>query len=263
MASAPGTTSGTAYTYSSVHPHAVASAFGYAMTYDPNGNLLTRTKTGDNTYVKWAGFDKTRWLYRQTEVGTSGPLVRGSEFHYNAARSRVMQLEFDSVTGTVPNQTPQHYNRKRLYALGSTLELNYANATTTGTAQNWTLDTVRLYVPGPDGIIGAREFEPSVIVGGVPSPRETALVYHYDHLGSITATTTAFPPPAASVATDATGNPGRFSEDAWGQRRNPFTWTGAPVTTGPNASDDGGADSLPPPAATPATKCSTTSDSFT
>jgi len=232
------------YTYDSVHPHAVASAFGYAMTYDPNGNLLTRTKTGDNSYVKWAGFDKPRWLFRVTEVGTSGPLVRGSEFHYNAARSRVIQLEFDSVAGTVPNQVPQHYNRKRLYALGSTLELNYENRNTdkSSAGQDWTLDTVRIYVPGPDGLIGAREFRP----GAAADSQEKPLVYHYDHLGTITAITTAFPPPAASVATDTTGKPGRFSEDAWGQRRNPFTWTGAPVTTGPNASDDGGADSLTP-----------------
>lgn len=97
-----------------------------------------------------------------------------------------MQLEFDSVNGTYPAQTPLHYNRKRIYALGSTLELNYTNSITSVSGQTWALDTVRIYVPGPDGIIGAREFRPAELVGGVPSPREKALVYHYDHLGSIT-----------------------------------------------------------------------------
>lgn len=153
-----------------------------------------------------------------------------------------MQLEFDSMNGTFPAQTPLHYNRKRIYALGSTLELNYNN-TASGPAQNWALDTVRIYVPGPDGIIGAREFRPAELVGGVPSPREKALVYHYDHLGSITAITDYG---TSNLSADTGGKPGRYSEDAWGQRRNPFTWSGVPLTTGATQSDDGSFDSLTP-----------------
>ena len=37
--------------------------------------------------------------------------------------------------------------------------------------------------------LGAREFRPAEVVGGVPSPREKALVYQCDHLGSIAAIT--------------------------------------------------------------------------
>ncbi len=226
-------------------PHAVAQYTFNAQTinlkYDLNGNLLTRQNatTGETWSMKWTGFDKPRWMAR-TETGTSGPLVRGSEFHYNARRSRVIQREFDSLSGTAPNQTPLHYNRKRLYALGSTLELNYTNQNTdkTSAAQNWQLDTVRIYVPGPDGIIGAREFEPART-----AQQEKAIVYHYDHLGSIVATTLHR---TGELATDDTGKPGKFSEDAWGQRRNPYTWSGPPQTSGPNASDDGGADSVTP-----------------
>jgi RHS repeat-associated protein len=68
-------------------------------------------------------------------------------------------------------------------------------------------------------------------------------VYHYDHLGSITAITDFG---TSSLSADTDGKPGRYSEDAWGQRRNPFTWSGAPLTTGANQSDDGSFDSLTP-----------------
>jgi len=199
--------------------------------YDPNGTLLTRTGGGATWTIKWAGFDKPRWMAKTTSQIVNSQITNsvtvGSEFHYNAARSRVMQLEFNAMDGSGPTQ----YNRKRIYALGSTLELNY---TTAAPALNptWALDTVRIYVPGPDGIIGAREFHPAL------ATPEKALVYHYDHLGSITATTLHG---TGAIAMDGVGKPGKFSEDAWGQRRDPISWNGAPTTT-----DDGGADSVTP-----------------
>jgi hypothetical protein len=78
----------------------------------------------------------------------------------------------------------------------------------------------------------AREFDPAKPV----DQQETALVYHYDHLGSIESIT-PFGSTDGSYAADGAGKGGRFSEDAWGQRRNPTTWSGAPTAT-----DDGGAD---------------------
>jgi len=165
---------------------------------------------------------------------TSPAKTAGSEFLYNANRSRIMQLEFDHASGTVPNQVPDHYVRKRIYALGQTLEVNYTNNVPQGGTPVWTLDDVRIYVPGPDGVIGAREFHPPL------SPQEKTLVYHYDHLGSIDCIT-PFGSTATTCATDTGGNPGKFSEDAWGQRRNPATWSGPPTAT-----DDGGSDSLTP-----------------
>jgi len=221
------------YTYDSVHPHAVATAFGYAMTYDSNGNMLTRADGSSAWTMKWTGFDKPRWMAKTASTLTATPVTAtGSEFHYNANRSRVMQLEFTEVKNTGPTK----YGRKRTYAMGSTLELNYV-ASMPDLSPTWTLDAVRIYVPGPDGVIGAREFRPAS--GGT----EKALVYHYDHLGSITAITDFG---ASTIANDTSGNPGKFSEDAWGQRRNPFSWTGAPVTTGAEKSDDGKFDSLTP-----------------
>ncbi len=130
---------------------------------------------------------------------------------------------------------PDHYVRKRIYAMGATLEVNYRNLAPTGAA-NWSLQKVRIYVPGPDGVIGAREFDPAKPIG----QQETALVYHYDHLGSIDCIT-PFGSTATSFASDQAGKPGRFSEDAWGQRRDPTDWQGPPTTT-----DDGGSDSLTP-----------------
>jgi RHS repeat-associated protein len=214
--------------YDANRPHAISTytfnSQNFTLTYDGNGNLASRTDGTNVWSMKWAGFDKPRWLAKNGV---------GSEFHYNAARSRVMQLEFDQVTGTAPNQVPSRYVRKRTYALGSTLELNYVAATPSGSPA-WNLDTVRIYVPGPDGIIGAREFRPAS--GG----SEKALVYHYDHLGSITAITDWGTTSGYSLAS---GNKtGRYSEDAWGQRRNPLTWSGVPTA----GTDDGGFDSLTP-----------------
>lgn len=164
--------------YDTTRPHAVWKyTFGgnqYVLGYDGNGSLLTRTGNEDTWTMKWTGFDKPRWMAKNGV---------GSEFHYNANRSRVLQLEFDQMADPNPNDSdpgvvPSRYVRKRTYALGSTLELNYVAATPSA-APEWNLDTVRIYVPGPDGIIGAREFRPAN--GGT----EKALVYHYDHLGSI------------------------------------------------------------------------------
>ena len=144
-----------------------------------------------------------------------------------------MQLEFDAMDGSGPT----HYNRKRIYALGSTLELNYNNTTTSGPTQTWALDTVRIYVPGPDGIIGAREFRPALAIP------EKALVYHYDHLGSITVITDYGATAIANDYNATGGKPGKFSEDAWGQRRDPVSWNGAANSA---VTDDGHADSLTP-----------------
>jgi RHS repeat-associated protein len=220
-----GTLSG-AYGYDANKPHAVASAWGYTMSYDANGNVSSRTKSGETWSFKYAGFDKPRWMAK-----TVGSVTAGSEFLYNANRSRTIQLEFDSMLAGAP----LHYTRKRIYAMGPTLEVNYTNSVPTDSGQSWTLDAVRIYVPGPDGIIGAREFRPAS--GG----SEKALVYHYDHLGSITSITD-YGSTASSYSVASGNKTGRYSEDAWGQRRNPLTWSGAPPAT----TDDGGADSLTP-----------------
>lgn len=214
------------YAYAGTRPHAATSAWGYTMGYDANGNLQTRSKSGETWNLNWTGFDKPRWMAK-----TAGTTTVGSEFHYNAARSRVMQLEFDAMSASGPS----HYTRKRLYGLGATLEANYTNSAPNG-APTWSLDNVRIYVPGPDGMIGAREFSPLKPL----AQQEKALVYHYDHLGSIESIT-PFGTTVVAYAADSGGKSGLFSEDAWGQRRNPNTWSGAPTTT-----DDGGADSLTP-----------------
>ena len=125
--------------------------------------------------------------------------------------------------------------RKRVYGLGPTLEANYDNAAASGAA-DWKLKKVRLYVSGPDGTIGAREFDVTSGAAGT----EKALVYHLDHLGS----TQSITPWGVgnALAANATGESGRYSEDPWGARRNPFTWTGVP----PANTDNGGAQGLTP-----------------
>jgi RHS repeat-associated protein len=222
-----GTASGT-YVYGSSQPHAVTSAFGYSMTYDANGNLLTRTGGGETWGLKWTGFDKPRWM---AKVGAT---TAGNEFLYDANRSRVLNLEFDAVTGSGTSAVPSHYTRKKLYAAGAAMEVDYENTATSG-APVWKQKAVRVYVSGPDGSVGALELPPAD-VGGTTN----AYIYHTDHLGSIESIT-RYGDATVTFATDRSNKAGRFSEDAWGQRRNPLTWSGVPSTT-----DDGGADSLTP-----------------
>jgi len=215
------------YSYDANKPHAVRHAFEYTHAYDANGNLTSRSKGTEAWALRYTGFDKPRWMTK-----TDGPTTVGSEFLYNASRSRVIQLEYNTVDGS---GVPSHYVRKRVYGLGPVLEANYDNAAASGAA-DWKLKKVRLYVSGPDGTIGAREFDVTSGAAGT----EKALVYHHDHLGS----TQSITPWGVgnALAANATGESGRYSEDPWGARRNPFTWTGVP----PADTDNGGAQGLTP-----------------
>lgn len=228
-----------AYAYGSGKPHAVTSAFGYAMTYDANGNLSTRSGNGKTWQTRWAGFDKPRWLAMDSSGSDFTAGVVGSEFLYNAARRRVLHLEFDSMSGASPNFTPLHYTRKRLYALGSTVEIDYKNQTASGSGQSWLMDKVRIYVPGPEGNVGAREFWPTKPAG----QQEKALVYHYDHLGSIEGITDYGVTTATwSLDDDSPARSSRYSYDPWGERRDPLDWNARPTT----ATADGGANDRTP-----------------
>ena len=219
----------TTYAYDTARPHAVKTAFGYTMTYDNNGNLATRTGGGHTWSTKWAGFDKPRWL---ADADSTKGTTKGSEFLYNANRSRVVHLEFDAMTGAGAAATPSHYVRKKVYGLGPQLEADYANTAATG-APTWALDKIRIYVPGPEGIAGTMEFNPRAPFGQA----EQSLVYHYDHLGSIERIT-----PYGSASTtyvlDDAGKQSRYSYDAWGQRRDPNDWSGKPTATADGGSDD-------------------------
>ena len=214
------------YTYSNTKPHAVASAAGFTMGYDANGNMVTRTGGGTSWTIRMAGFDKPRWMTK-----TTGTTVAGNEFHYNAARSRILHLDYDAVS----NGAPQHYTLKRVYAFGANMEVDYKNTTTSGAGRTWALSKIRVYIPGPDGVIGAREYAGT-------GTADSAKIYHYDHLGSIESVTNlgdntgALARDYASPTKEA-----RFSYDAWGQRRNPTTLSGAPTAT-----DNGGADGVTP-----------------
>lgn len=231
-----GTAAPADFGYTSTRPHAVTSAFGYTMEYDGNGNLLTRTHpTDDETWsLKWTGFDKPRWMAKT--VGTTPAITIGSEFLYDANRSRVVHLEFDEVTGSGVSAVPSHYTRKKIYAAGAAMEVDYTNSVASPATPVWKQTKIRLYIPAPDGTAGAVELPPSD-VGGV----RRDLVYHHDHLGSIESITSFGNFAADTYATDSSGKGGMFSEDAWGARRNPTTWSGVPTST-----DDGGPDSLTP-----------------
>lgn len=127
-----------ALAYHTNKPHAVHQAFGYTHAYDDNGNLTSRSKGTEAWTLRYAGFDKPRWMTK-----TDGPATVGSEFLYNANRSRVIQLEYSGVDGS---GVPSQYVRKRVYGLGPVLEANYDHV---GGANPWSLKKVRLYVAIP------------------------------------------------------------------------------------------------------------------
>jgi RHS repeat-associated protein len=209
--------SSASYVYDANKPHAVTSAWGYAISYDNNGNLLSRSGGGQTWTTKWAGFDKPRWLAK-------API--GSEFHYNANRSRVVHLEFDQMSGGAPS----HYTSKKIYAAGAEMEVEYKNTASSGVS--WQQDTVRIYIPAPDGIAGTREFR-----AFDPTVQEKLLVYHNDALGSVVAIT-PFGDTSGNAALDYNGKPTSYSYDAWGQRRDALSYSGPPVDTAPGGDAD-------------------------
>jgi RHS repeat-associated protein len=221
------------YTYSATKPHAVTGAWGCMMSYDANGNLATRAGNGQTWTTNWTGFDKPRWLAKTGGVPSEATTTTmGSEFLYNANRSRVMHLEFDAMT----NNAPLHYTRKKIYAAGPDVEIDYANTAPANAFPSWQRQTVRVYLNAPDGPVGAAEFT-STSTPNLNSPTpDKALVYHTDHLGSIESITD-YGDTSANLALDDTGKPSRYSYDPWGERRNPGTWSGTPTTTDPGGPD--------------------------
>lgn len=204
------------YAYDSAKPHAVTSAWGYSMTYDSNGNMLTRTGNGSTWTTQWTGFDKPRWLAKTAGNGAT----TGSEFLYNANRSRVMHMEFDAMT----NGVPSHYTRKKIYAAGPDIEVYYTNIADAGTPR-WLRKSVRVYLNAPDGPVGTMEYKET---GGAPVGK--ALVYHTDHLGSMESIT-EWGDTTTALALDSTGKPSLYSYDPWGERRDPSSWFGPPIST--------------------------------
>ena len=217
-----GAASGT-YGYTGPRPHAVTSAWGWTLGYDANGNVVTRTKTGEAWSFAYPGFDKPRWMAK-----TAGTATVGAEFAYDAGRSRVLHLDFDSMAGG----TPLHYTKKKVYTAGAAAEVDY---TISGDGTTWVLDRTRAYVPAPDGTVGAMVFK------GTAGTAE-AEVYHQDHLGSIDVITpygdTGGAPQNDRATTPAGGRPSRYSYEPWGERRDPVAWAGRPTTTTHGGGDD-------------------------
>jgi RHS repeat-associated protein len=219
-----------AYTYGGTQPHAATSAWGYSMGYDGNGNIVSRSKTsGEAWNFRWTGFDMPRWMGKTVSSATNG-----SQFDYNADHSRILQAKFSALSSGVP----ANFTWKRVYGLGANMEVDYTNTASSGTPV-WANTKARIYIPGPDGVVGTAEFAPAPNTNGI-SLTEKDEVYHYDHLGSIQAITPAFNT-NGNLAKTTLGLSGLYSEDAWGQRRNPNTYSGLPTTT-----DTGGSVGLSP-----------------
>ena len=202
------------YSYYPNKPHAVQAARGITYGYDANGNINSRTGGGETWSFSYPGFDKPRWMAK-----TVGTMTVGSEFVYDAARSRVIHVEFDGMAGGAPLR----YKHKKIYAAGAAAEVDYKLGSGEVT---WLFDRTRLYVPAPDGTAGAMTFKTGA---GTPE----AHVYHHDHLGSLERIT-PYDDNSNNPMPDQSPSPGRpsiFSYDAWGEHRDPTDWLGKPTTT--------------------------------
>ena len=206
-----------------------------AMTYDANGNLLTRTGNGETWSLCWTGFDKPRWMAKEWPVTAPGggtqTYLRGNAFVYGPDHERIMNLEYDSVAKANANDpttwTPLHLTGKKVYVGGGTLELEYGNTVTTTSngTPNWTLKKARVYIPSPAGNVGTAELAPAA----TSAAEHKYLVYHYDELGSVQAIT-AWGETSADAnflfANDATGKESLYSYSPWGERRDAKDWLG-------------------------------------
>jgi RHS repeat-associated protein len=183
------------------------------MGYNANGNVNSKSGHGETWYFNWNGFDKPRWLGRFVSN-----VIRGKVYLYGADHMRKVNLDFNSVT----NSTPSHYYAKTLYVANGEMELDYSNKTTSGTGENWSLDTVRVYIPGPDGRVGAAELDPNA----TNASQHKYNVYHYDNQGSIQMIT-QWGSAAFATNVDHNSKPSLYSYEAWGERRDPADWIGA------------------------------------
>ncbi|MCH6257920.1 FG-GAP-like repeat-containing protein [Puniceicoccaceae bacterium K14] len=222
--------SSSTYSYGASQPHAVTSAFGYNMTYDDSGNVKSRTGNGETWAFKWNTFDKPIWMGKE-ENGA----VSGSAFVYGIDRMRVKHYEFDSFDksgSTLPeNWKPGRLARKKIYIGEGSLEYDFVNNAVYGQDPSWQVQRFRLYVPGPNGRLGAIEIDPNEVGVAAQDPQ----VYHYDHLGSIAAIT---PFGSSSLDDDKEGKDSLYSYDAWGERRDGTSWHGAPANTSLGGSAD-------------------------
>jgi len=130
---------------------------------------------------------------------------------------RKIKLDFDSISSS----KPYHYTDKTLYVANGEMELDYTNSTTSGSGENWGLDTVRIYIPAPDGRAGCAELNPNA----TSASQHKFRVYHYDHLGSIQCITN-WGTATLATNTDSTKK-SLYSYEAWGQRRDPVDWIGS------------------------------------
>lgn len=78
-----------AYGAGATGPHAVTAADGYTITYDANGNLLTRTRPGESWTFAWTGWDKP-WLMAKEGAGR--------EFRYGPGLSLGWKEHFHDYT---------------------------------------------------------------------------------------------------------------------------------------------------------------------
>lgn len=161
-----------------------------------------------------------------------GSTVAGYAFRYGVDRLRIAHYEFsdwDKTQGSAPEDwRPKSLTKKKIYIAGGSVEYEYLK-----NGSNWEIDRYRVYVPAPDGKAGSIEISArSQSVGDIVQ----AQLYHYDHLGSISAVTGYGQ--ATSYLDDTTSKDSVYSYDAWGERRDPLDWHGKPVSTSKGGSDD-------------------------
>ena len=181
------------YTYGAgaAGPHAVTSITGTlnaTFTYDANGNALT----GNNRTLSWTTFDKPDRIERGTDT---------LDFTYGTERQRVTQT-VNTGQGTATEKKTTYVS------VGDSGHLEKTEHVVTGAVDH----RVYIYASGAMVASFSRTEQVDTPTPGTSTFTSTTQFHHGDNLGSI------------SLITDENGlEVERLSYDAWGERRNPFT----------------------------------------
>jgi RHS repeat-associated protein len=188
------------------HKNAVTNAFGYTMTYDANGNMITREGNGQTWSFSWEGFNKPEYIANGSEC---------SQFIYDASQQHVVQVKWSmTVDG--------YADLERKVYVGGAMEQTYTRA---NISTAWKIEKTQIFITSPSGIVGIYEFSPQKEAA---QQVKRSLLFR-DHLGSVTA-----------VSDFGGNNVQKLSFDAWGSRRSASDWSTLVSTTAASGITDRG-----------------------
>jgi RHS repeat-associated protein len=226
---------------SSTVESSLTNSVATALTYDNQGNILTKTGVGDYSYGQGGAkphavtsvssvssvvnysYDANGNMCSRT-VGTNDTLttvwnsfnkpktmfsgLNGSTFTYDINNSRITQI-IETDTGLAKTV------KKKIYIAGMEQDEQVTNPDDGRESWQWAHKETRIFINTPSGTVGIHVETPNSQPGTENSI--TRKYFHTDHLGSIVAVT------GEKIGDEAT-RLAEYSFDAWGKRRNPTDW---------------------------------------